>query len=133
MERLKILMVTRNTLQESLVFEAVNELHNHATADEIYELIVKKYPGISKGTVYRNLNKLDRQNRIHKLEMPDGADRFDHCCHEHYHIKCGKCGRVFDVDMDAVEDLRQRIKTTHGFEFTGYDIIFKGFCPECNK
>lgn len=44
MEHLKILMVTRNTLQESLVFEAVNELRNHATADEIYELIVKNIP-----------------------------------------------------------------------------------------
>lgn len=60
MELLQLLMITRNTLQESLVFVAVNELRNHATADEIYELIVKKYPGISRGTVYRNLNKLDR-------------------------------------------------------------------------
>ncbi len=126
-------MNTRNTLQESLVFKAVNELRNHATADEIYDYIVKTYPGISKGTVYRNLKKLDQQNKIHKLEIPAGADRFDHCCHEHYHIKCDKCGRLFDVDMDVVDDLRKKIKSAHGFEFTGYDIIFKGLCPECNK
>ena len=38
---------------------------------------------------------------------------------------------VFDVDMDVIEDLYQKIRDTHGFEFTGCDIIFRGICPEC--
>lgn len=48
-------MAKRNTIQRSLVLEAVNKLHCHATADEVYEEIIKEHPTISKATVYRNL------------------------------------------------------------------------------
>ena len=33
-------MARRNTIQRSLVLEAVNKLHCHATADEVYEEII---------------------------------------------------------------------------------------------
>ena len=81
--------------------------------------------------MYRNLKQLSESGEIRKLEIPGGADRFDHGCHDHYHIRCLKCGRVFDVEMEYMEDLGKRIKNTHGFEFSGHDIIFKGICPGC--
>ena len=126
-------MIKRNTIQCSLVFEAVNKLQCHATADEIYDAIVKEYPNISRGTVYRNLNRLSKMGKIHKMELPGGADRFDHQCHEHYHARCVKCGRVFDVDMEYIEGLEKNIKDAYGFEISGHDIIFKGTCPDCKK
>ena len=126
-------MIKRNTIQRALVLEAVNELKCHATADEIYNAIVNEHPHISRGTVYRNLNQLSESGEIRKLEIPDGADRLDHRCHDHYHARCLKCGQVFDVEMEYIKDLEKKIKDTHGFEFSGHDIMFKGICPECKK
>lgn len=125
-------MNKRNTIQRALVLEAVKELHCHATADEVYNMIVKIHPDISKGTVYRNLNLLSDIGEICKREIPGGADRYDHRCHDHYHVKCLKCGRVFDVSMEFITNLEKNIKDTQGFQFTGHDILFKGICPECN-
>ena len=124
-------MIQRNTIQCSLVLEAVNRLHCHATADEVYDVIVKEHPAVSRATVYRNLNRLSEMGNIRKIEIPGGPDRFDHQRHEHYHVKCAKCGRVFDVDMDYIADLEKRIKDTRNFQFTGHNIIFTGICPEC--
>lgn len=124
-------MIKRNTIQRALVLKAVNTLQCHATVEEIYSLVVKEYPNISKVTVYRNLNQLAENGEIRKLEVPGDADRFDHLCHDHYHARCLKCGRVFDVDMDYIEDLEKRIKDAHGFEFSGHDLMFKGICPDC--
>lgn len=126
-------MIKRNTIQRALVLEAVNKLKCHATADEIYNVIVNEHPYISRGTVYRNLNQLSESGEIRKLEIPGGADRFDHRCHDHYHARCLKCGQVFDVEMEYIKDLKKKIKDTHGFEFSGHDIMFKGICPECKK
>lgn len=126
-------MTSRNTIQCSLVLDAVNRLQCHASAVEVYDEVVREYPNISKGTVYRNLNHLSQTGKIQKIEIPGAADRFDHRCQKHYHIVCEKCGRVFDVDMDVIEDMNEKIKETHGFEFTSYDIIFKGICPECKQ
>lgn len=123
----------RSTTQRSLILEAVKELRCHVTADEVHNTIVKKYPHISRGTVYRNLNLLSDIGEIRKVEMPNGADRFDYLTHDHYHARCVKCGRIFDVEMEFIADLEKNIKDTHGFEFSGHDIIFKGTCMECNK
>ena len=98
-------MARRNTIQRSLVLEAVNKLHCHATADEVYEEIIKEHPTISKATVYRNLNLLSDMGEIRRLEIPGSADRFDHITRNHCHVKCKACGRVFDVDMDFVTGL----------------------------
>ena len=126
-------MFKRNTIQRSLVLKAVKELQCHATADEVYEEVVKNNPHISKGTVYRNLNQLSEMGEIHKLEVPGGADRFDHLCHEHYHVKCIKCGRVFDVDMEYLTGLENNIKDSRGVKLLGHDILFRGICPKCDK
>ena len=126
-------MIQRNTIQNSLVYEAVNKLQSHATADKIYDMIVQEHPTISRGTVYRNLNRLAEMGKIRKMEIPGGPDRFDHRCHDHCHVKCERCGRVFDVDMEYITGLEKNITDTHGFAFTGYDILFRGICPECQQ
>ena len=126
-------MMRRQTIQRSLVLKAVNKLQCHATADEIYEEIIKEHPNVSRATVYRNLNLLSETGHIRKIESPGGADCFDHLCHDHCHVKCEKCGRIFDVDMEYVTGLEKNIRNDRGFSFTGYDIIFRGICPNCQK
>ena len=80
-------MMRRQTIQRSLVLKAVNKLQCHATADEIYEEIIKEHPNVSRATVNRNLNLLSETGHIRKIEIPGGADCFDHLCHDHCHVK----------------------------------------------
>ena len=126
-------MIRRNTIQCALVLDAVNKLKCHATADEIYDELVKEHRNISRGTVYRNLQRLCGTGSICRRQIPGSADRYDHICGDHYHARCLKCGRVFDVDMDYMKGLEKSVKDAHGFRLTGHDIIFKGLCPDCQK
>ena len=126
-------MIRRHTIQCALVLETVNKLSSHATADEVYNALVKEHPHISRGTVYRNLQRLSDLGEIRKREIPGSADRFDHICSNHYHAKCVNCGRVFDVDMEYKADLEKSIKDTNGFLFNGHDIVFRGICSECER
>lgn len=124
-------MERRNTIQKDLVLKAVQELKRHLTADEVYEFIKKEHPTIGRGTVYRNLKILVEEGAIRKVEVPDSSDRFDFTLKDHYHVKCVKCGDIFDVDMEQLPDLKAKIRDTHGMEFLEYDIFFKGICPAC--
>ena len=124
-------MERRNTIQKDLVLKTVQGLKRHLTAEEVYEFIKKDHPTIGKGTVYRNLGILAEEGAIRKVEVPDGPDRFDFTLKNHYHVECIWCGEVFDVDMDEVTDLNERIHDTHGMQFLNYDIFFKGICPAC--
>jgi Fur family ferric uptake transcriptional regulator/Fur family peroxide stress response transcriptional regulator len=116
-----------------LVLDVVRKIKRHITADDIYHEIVRDYPNISRGTVYRNLNQLAKGNEIRKVEVPGGADCFESRCIDHYHVKCLNCGEIFDVEMEYIADLEKGIKDSHGIDFSGHDIMFKGICPKCKN
>lgn len=126
-------MVRRNTIQKELVLKTVYELKRHLTADEVYEFIQKEHPTIGKGTVYRNLTILVQEGAVRKVEIPDGPDRFDFTLENHYHVRCVQCGNVYDVDMDEITDLKDKLHDTHGMKFLSYDIFFKGICQACRE
>ena len=48
----------RYSKQRELVLRTVEQLCDHPTAEEIYDTAAKECPGLSLGTVYRNLNSL---------------------------------------------------------------------------
>lgn len=127
----------RNTIQRKLVLDAVLSLHNHPTAEDIYQKIAKTHKSISRGTVYRNLNLLVEDGFISKVSLYDGADCFDYKLHRHNYVKCGECGNVFDApaandnELDELIRLNQAAAESSDFEILGYEIIFNGICPKC--
>lgn len=125
-------MIRRNTVQRSIVLQTVGNLHNHATADEVYEAVSKAYPNISRGTVYRNLAVLAEDGDIRKIEVADGADRYDHNTEPHYHIKCVRCKNVYDYGR-RIDNINSFIEGSNGFQLIDYEIVFRGICPNCQK
>lgn len=124
---------TRNTIQRTLVLEAVRSLHNHPTSADVYDVVRERHPNISRATVYRNLGVLAQRGDVLRVEVPNGADRYDFHNAPHYHAKCRSCGGVFDIDMPYQADLADRIADAHGFRVEGHDIIFGGLCADCSK
>ena len=57
-----------------MVLDAVNEMHRHVTADQIYTFV--------------------KEGNVRKVEVPDGSDRFDFTLENHYHVECVKCGEI---------------------------------------
>lgn len=126
-------MERRHTIQKDMVLDAVQSLRNHATAEEVYEYVKSGHPSIGKGTVYRNLHVLAEEGLIRRIQIPNGSDRFDHNLDEHYHARCIKCQRIFDVDMDSMPDLIAKIRNNNGFQYLGYHILFYGVCSDCQN
>lgn len=124
---------SRNTIQRALVLEAVRSLHNHPTSADVYEAVRRTYPNISRATVYRNLGVLASRGDVLRVEVPNGADRYDFFNEPHYHAKCRVCGSIVDVDMPYEPDIASRIADAHGFAIEGHEIIFDGVCAACQK
>ena len=124
-------MIYRNTVQRAMTLEAVRRLHAHPTAEEVYRQVAAEPPSVSRATVYRNLRQLAESGLLLKINTTDGADHFDHRCDAHYHAGCLRCGRVFDVELRQPPQLEKLLGDTHGFAVSGYDLLFRGVCPEC--
>ena len=91
----------RYSKQRELVLQQVEALHDHPTAEEIYQNALKECPGLSLGTVYRNLNSLVEAGRVRRVPIPGQPDRFDHTLSWHSHLYCTRCGQVTDLALDA--------------------------------
>jgi len=120
----------RNTYQRQLILDAVRELNIHASAEQVYEYVVKKHPMISKATVYRNLSQMADAGELLNIGSFHGSAHYDHNCHEHYHFACNNCRRIFDIPA-FIPNICDDITGMGGFDVRGYNLSFNGLCGEC--
>lgn len=122
----------RNTRQRKLVLDAVRSLHDHPTADEVFNEVRLHDGRVSRGTVYRNLTLLSAEGAIQQLKTP-GGNRFDDRCDHHAHLICTSCGAVYDLDLpyDAASDAGAAQAT--GFENVTHYTFYEGLCPACQQ
>ncbi|MCX5874311.1 MAG: transcriptional repressor [Deltaproteobacteria bacterium] len=123
----------RETSQRRVILEELAKLKTHPTANEIYEIVRKRLPRISLGTIYRNLEFLSGSGLIQKLELAGTQKRFDGTVANHYHIKCVKCGRVDDLDLPAINLINDTVITVCDYEVLWHRLEFAGVCPECRS
>ena len=123
-------MQNRHTIQKDIVYTALCALHNHPTADGVYQEVQRQYPSVSRGTVYRVLNAMAEQGKILRLSA-DGADHYDHQTHQHDHVQCTCCGRVDDVMTQGLENVTAAVTNSCGYEITAASLLFHGICRNC--
>jgi len=121
----------RMSRQRKAILEALNDLHCHPTADEVYEMVRRKVPHISLGTVYRNLEILTSSGVIRKVQLGGAQMRFDDCRDEHYHIRCLRCDRVDDLPLDPLNLSEEILSAQTGYKIVGHCLEFIGVCPRC--
>ena len=122
----------RMTRQRRVILEELRKVDTHPSADEIYEIVRKRLPRISLGTVYRNLEILSESGDIQKLEPGCSLKRFDGNPSEHSHIRCVRCDRI--ADAPRIPDLEidlERVNSTD-FEIIGHRVEFLGVCTICS-
>lgn len=121
----------RMTRQRRIILEELKNLDTHPTAYEVYELVRKRLPRISLGTVYRNLEILSGSGMIRKLETAGTQKRFDGVIANHYHVRCTKCGRVADVPVALISEIDKIAAEASDFEILWHRLEFGGLCPRC--
>ena len=81
-------MKLSKTVQRKVIVDELRKLKCHPTADELYEVVRRKLPRISLGTVYRNLEVLSANGEIQRLGLGRKQMCFDGNMSRHYHLVC---------------------------------------------
>jgi Fur family transcriptional regulator, peroxide stress response regulator len=122
----------RNTKQLEVIWEAIKDDTSHPTADQVYARVRERFPNVSLGTVYRNLQKLVADEKLQVL-MLGRSQHFDPLVTRHQHFICEKCGRVFDVLVDTRDEIKPAKLPHAGFKVTSHQIAFYGACKNCSR
>jgi Fur family ferric uptake transcriptional regulator len=121
------------TRQRQVILEELRKVKTHPSADEVYEMVRKRLPRISLGTVYRNLEILSESGEIKKLEPGSSLKRFDGNPSEHFHIRCIRCNRIADMPMASDFEIDLADMTPTEYEILGHRLEFFGLCPHCSN
>jgi len=93
------------TPQRIAVFDAVINLNNHPTADNITEFIKVNHPNIATGTVYKTLETLVQCDIIKKVKTNSDVMRYDAITEKHHHLYCSESDRIEDFYNNELSDI----------------------------
>jgi Fur family peroxide stress response transcriptional regulator len=126
MLKLKDLKVTPQRLA---ILEAVYELANHPTADNIIEYIRKVHPNIAIGTVYKVLDVLVENKLIRKVKTDKDIMRYDGILDNHHHLYCAESERIedyMDNELDQILVTYFQQKGIPGFQIDEIRLQING-------
>ena len=125
------------TLKYSRQRESIKEFltgrTDHPTADFVYENMKQIYPNISLGTVYRNLAQLAENGDILKISTSANKEHFDGFVHRHFHFVCNTCDKIYDVDLDGMDEIKNQAAEKLNADIEDYSLIFYGICENCSS
>jgi len=124
----------RLTKPRRVILEELRALKTHPTADQVYELVRRRLPNVSLGTVYRNLEVMSEAGLIRRIWPGAEQRRYDGDVQDHYHVRCLKCGRIDDVPPGAAGTrLISFLAKPVGYDVTGVYVEYLGVCPACRN
>ena len=122
----------RYSRQRELILRQVQSRFDHPTADDIYLAIREDCPGLSLGTVYRNLNGLVEMGRVRRVSIPGMADRFDQTLEDHDHLYCTACDKVEDVHLEK-DAITAMLQSREDLTIQNYSLNLYGLCSSCSE
>jgi Fur family peroxide stress response transcriptional regulator len=80
------------------IYEAIVNLKNHPTAENVIEYIKANHPNISVGTVYKVLDSLVENQLLKKVKTEKDIMRYDAVLSNHHHLYCAETDRIEDYE-----------------------------------
>lgn len=107
-----------------------------ATAMELAQRLRQEGQSVGLSTVYRQLEKLVSQGKVHKLLTEEGAcyqycDKPRHT--DCFLLQCEGCGTIFHMDCSHLGELYDHLLEGHGFAINPRRTMFYGLCRECRE
>jgi Fur family ferric uptake transcriptional regulator len=123
----------RHTRQREEILEAFFSAGKHITADDLYDALKKKNPGIGFATVHRNLKLMCESGLTEEIKVGNKRTRYEQRYgHGHHdHLICLKCGTFIEVKDEKIEKLQDKLAEANGFVPMRHKLEIYGLCRKC--
>ena len=122
----------KHSKKRDAVLQAILSTKAHPGASWVYKRLKLHIPGLSLGTVYRNISVLREEGAVISVGVVDGEERFDGRKIPHPHFVCEKCGCVKDFTKKAESRINLKISIEiPEFVIDTRKTVFYGLCRTC--
>ena len=125
------------TRQQQAVLKCIESCPGgRATAMDLMQMLRQEGQTVGLSTVYRQLEKLVAQGKVHKLLTEEGAcyQYCDKTVHRDcFLLQCEGCGAIFHMDCSHLGELYGHLLESHGFAINPRRPLFYGLCGQCRE
>ena len=127
-----------STKQREAILDFLCDNSTHSTASEIHKHLMDSGISVGVATIYRTLDRLERDGIVRKMSTGDGKSACyqyieNAKCHEHFLLKCTGCGALIHLDCHFLEEMEALILGEHGFQISSGRTVIYGLCQSCAK
>jgi Fur family ferric uptake transcriptional regulator len=104
------------------------------TAVEIEDALRGESRRVSRASVYRILDELERLRLVQRVETGQAMVRYERVCeHEehHHHLVCDECGVVMPFSDKALERAIETLSERVPLKVSEHEIVLHGSCSDC--
>ena len=118
------------TAQRAAVMEFLHGNTGHPCVDTIYTQVRKRFPYISRATVYNTVKTLTRAGLLQEVLVQQDKTHVDSNVSRHHHFKCVRCGRIEDVPYDILTAAHVG-EHAKGYQVEEVRVVMEGRCKRC--
>jgi Fur family ferric uptake transcriptional regulator len=116
------------------VLELLDAQQCALTAVEIEDALRGERRRVSRASVYRILDELERLRLVQRVETGQAMVRYERVCeHEehHHHLVCDECGLVMPFSDKALERAIETLSERVPLTVSEHEIVLHGSCSDC--
>jgi Fur family transcriptional regulator, ferric uptake regulator len=117
------------------VLELLDAQQCALTAVEIEDALRAAERRVSRASVYRILEELERLGLVQRVETGQAMVRYeragDHDEH-HHHLVCDECGLVMPFADEALEQAITSLSRRVPLTVSEHEIVLRGSCSDCS-
>lgn len=118
------------TAQRAAVLEFLHGNIDHPCMDTVYEQVKKRFPYISRATVYNTVRALTKAGLLQEVLVQQEKTRVDPNVSRHHHFKCVRCGKIEDVPYDILTAAHVG-RHAKGYHVEEVRVVMEGRCTRC--
>ena len=123
------------TNQRLAILEDILASDEHRECDDIFLSLRERQIQVSRATIYRTLDVLEKVGFVRKMDIGDGRLRYESKIeHPHHdHMVCLQCGRIIEfVDLE-IESRQVMVSKKYGFKLSSHSHQLYGTCADCQQ
>lgn len=123
----------RLTAERVAVCREIFSQHGHIDAEAVCRALARERAGVSRATVYRNLDLLVESGLVRKHHLGHRHFLYEHvhAGQAHDHLVCSDCGKVIEFVSPGIRALQTEICRAHGFVPARHGLQIAGLCRAC--
>ena len=110
--------------QRVAVARYVLHTDEHPSADEVLTRVRRRFPHVSRATVYNTLNLFVKVGLLRQFVLNEGRVVFDPRTEDHHHFIDDETGEIQDVPWDAIEV--SNVARLKGLDVREYQVVMRG-------